>query len=537
MNFVRRAPALGASLAAVAAFVLAAAATPAGAQVAVTIDGNGVDLAPPPIMRVGRVFVPLRGVFERLGASVVYDAGTINATGNGSEISLQIGSTQATVNGQPETLDVAPFIVGASTYVPLRFVSEALGATVNWDGANQLVAIDTAGGGAPPYAGGGAPSYAAEGTAVEDDVADSPPPPIPVYEQPYAPAPNEIWQPGYWAFGPYGYFWVPGTWVPAPQPDYLWTPGYWAWDGGRFHWNQGYWAPEVGFYGGINYGAGYYGDGYDGGRWSNGTFNYNTYVTRVDINIVHTVYVDRTVYVDATPTRVSYNGGPSGLQARPTPQQLSAANEHHLGLTPVQRQHILTAAQDRRLLATVNHSQPPVLAVVRPLSTTNRPEGAVPVTPSDRISPAAPVRATPLYRAPAVHVTPEPVVHETPLYRPPAVRETPIYRLPAVNATPAYQPPVVHATPSYRPAPVHATPAYQPPVVRATPFYRPPAVRVTPAYQPPVVHATPFYRPAPVHVTPAYQPPVVRATPPPAPPRVMQRPVPHPAASKSPEPR
>ena len=66
----------------------------------------------PPIVRAGRVFVPLRGVFERLGASVVYANGQINATGRGRTVSLRIGSTQATVDGQPTTLDVAPFVVG-----------------------------------------------------------------------------------------------------------------------------------------------------------------------------------------------------------------------------------------------------------------------------------------------------------------------------------------------------------------------------------------------------------------------------------------
>ena len=54
------------------------------------------------IIQDGRVFVPLRGVFEQLGASVVYSNGTIDANGNGRDISLQIGSTQATVNGQPQ---------------------------------------------------------------------------------------------------------------------------------------------------------------------------------------------------------------------------------------------------------------------------------------------------------------------------------------------------------------------------------------------------------------------------------------------------
>jgi hypothetical protein len=117
--------------------------------VGVTVNGQAITLSPPPIERAGRVFVPLRGVFQQLGASVVYEGGVINATGNGNTISLHIGSTQATVNGNAQALDVAPFIVGASTYVPLRFVSQALGAGVNYDGTNQIVALTT-GGGRPP---------------------------------------------------------------------------------------------------------------------------------------------------------------------------------------------------------------------------------------------------------------------------------------------------------------------------------------------------------------------------------------------------
>jgi hypothetical protein len=115
-------------------------------DVSVTVDGQYVTVAPPPLERAGRVFVPLRGIFERLGASVVYSGGIINATADGRNISLRIGSTQAQVDGQTQTLDVAPFIVGASTYVPLRFISEALGAGVNYDGTNRVVALNTNGG-------------------------------------------------------------------------------------------------------------------------------------------------------------------------------------------------------------------------------------------------------------------------------------------------------------------------------------------------------------------------------------------------------
>jgi hypothetical protein len=132
---------------AAAALLGAAVAIPAFAAgpVSVTVNGNAANLNPPPTERAGRVFVPLRGVFEQLGATVVYQSGVINATGRGHTISLKIGSQQATVDGQQQTVDVAPFIIGASTYVPLRFVSQALGATVNYDGANRVVAISTNG--------------------------------------------------------------------------------------------------------------------------------------------------------------------------------------------------------------------------------------------------------------------------------------------------------------------------------------------------------------------------------------------------------
>src|SRR5580704_1750293 len=109
--------------------------------ITIVVNGQQVGFDQPPIERGGRVFVPLRGVFERLGASVVYDNGTINATGNGRNVQLKIGSTMATVNGETYTSDVAPFLVGARTLVPLRFISEALGASVNYDSGSQTVSI------------------------------------------------------------------------------------------------------------------------------------------------------------------------------------------------------------------------------------------------------------------------------------------------------------------------------------------------------------------------------------------------------------
>jgi hypothetical protein len=136
----------------------------------------------------------------------------------------------------------------------------------------------------------------------------SPPPELPVYEQPAMPEPGYIWTPGYWAGGPYGYFWVPGTWVQPPTVGLLWTPGYWGWRDGIYIWNAGYWGPHIGFYGGVNYGFGYGGVGYEGGRWENGVFAYNRTVNNFGSVTINNVY-EKTVVVDPAATRVSFNGG------------------------------------------------------------------------------------------------------------------------------------------------------------------------------------------------------------------------------------
>lgn len=131
---------LGAA-AATAVLLLAATQVIAASAITVIVNGQTVQFDQQPIERSGRVFVPLRGVFEHLGASVVYDNGLINATGNGRTVQLRIGSTNATVNGQAQTLDVAPFLIGARTYTPLRFISQALGANVDWNDNSRTVTV------------------------------------------------------------------------------------------------------------------------------------------------------------------------------------------------------------------------------------------------------------------------------------------------------------------------------------------------------------------------------------------------------------
>jgi hypothetical protein len=149
---------------------------------------------------------------------------------------------------------------------------------------------------------------------------DIAPPPLQVYDQPACPDDGYIWTPGYWAYGDNAYYWVPGAWVQPPQMGDFWTPPYWGWDGNAYVFNAGYWGPNVGYYGGINYGYGYGGHGYGGGRWQGGHFSYNTAVNNVSSTNIHNTYVDRTA-INNNASKVSYNGGKGGVQAQPTAQE------------------------------------------------------------------------------------------------------------------------------------------------------------------------------------------------------------------------
>ena len=190
------------------------------------------------------------------------------------------------------------------------------------------------------------------------------PPALPIYEQPACPGDGFIWTPGYWSYSDDGgYFWVPGTWVEAPEVGFLWTPGYWGWNNGAYLWNVGYWGPQIGFYGGIDYGFGYVGTGYAGGYWNGGHFFYNSRVNNVNVTVVHNVY-QKTVVVHTS--HVSFNGGHGGISARPTATQERFAHEHHTGPTATQEQHVTAARGDRNQFASVNHGRPAVAATAKP---------------------------------------------------------------------------------------------------------------------------------------------------------------------------
>ncbi len=194
------------------------------------------------------------------------------------------------------------------------------------------------------------------------------PPALPVYVQPPCPAPGYIWTPGYWAWDPaYGYYWVPGTWVPAPFIGAMWTPGYWGYDDDDdgYRWYPGYWGFSVGFYGGINYGFGYTGYGYYGGYWDHDRFYYNRDVNRIEgRNFTNVYYRNVSNYYDSR--RVSYNGGPGGIEARPTREQMAAERGRRFGPSSQQLRQERFARRDPALRARENHGRPAIAATRRP---------------------------------------------------------------------------------------------------------------------------------------------------------------------------
>jgi hypothetical protein len=197
------------------------------------------------------------------------------------------------------------------------------------------------------------------------------PPALPVYEQPPCPEPGWMWTPGYWAYGPDGYYWVPGAWVPAPYEGALWTPGYWGWGSGLYVWHPGYWGHHVGYYGGVNYGFGYMGVGFVGGLWRGHDFVYNTAIVHVNNVRIHNTYIDRTVVEHHTivnERHVAYAGGPGGINHPMGPDERMAMHEQHQAPTSFQRQHRDAAMGDHNSYFKNNGGRPQNLAVDRPMT-------------------------------------------------------------------------------------------------------------------------------------------------------------------------
>jgi len=118
-----------------------------GQHIRTTINGEPVHFSDvKPVTVDGRVLVPVRGVFEQMGVNVDWQPSTrtVYATGNGREVELYIDKRVAKVNNHDVSLDVPAMVYAGRTMVPLRFISEAMGAVVDWMPSTNTVAITTA---------------------------------------------------------------------------------------------------------------------------------------------------------------------------------------------------------------------------------------------------------------------------------------------------------------------------------------------------------------------------------------------------------
>lgn len=128
--------------------VFSGAASAAAKPVSVWMDGAAVSFKQgAPMVENGTTLVPLRPLTEKLGINLYWDGKTQTVTGTKSGLSfaLQVGNDTAVVNGVVEALDAVPRVIRGTTFVPLRFVAEAVGYKVTWDAKNNAVALAPAG--------------------------------------------------------------------------------------------------------------------------------------------------------------------------------------------------------------------------------------------------------------------------------------------------------------------------------------------------------------------------------------------------------
>lgn len=116
------------------------------ADITVTVNGEAVQFKnQDPIIKDDRTLVPVRGVFEAIGASVdwLQEAQKVVINTADKNITLTLNSDTYYVNGEAKTLDVPAMLINDRTMVPVRAISESLDCHVEWDNVNRVVVITT----------------------------------------------------------------------------------------------------------------------------------------------------------------------------------------------------------------------------------------------------------------------------------------------------------------------------------------------------------------------------------------------------------
>lgn len=116
-------------------------------EITVKVDGRKLELSTPALLENDTAFVPMRAVFEALGMSVEWDGETKTVTASDGEktVKMTVGKKEIVKDGIAAEAAAAPIISGDTTLVPVRAVSEALDADVEWDPDTKTVVIESAG--------------------------------------------------------------------------------------------------------------------------------------------------------------------------------------------------------------------------------------------------------------------------------------------------------------------------------------------------------------------------------------------------------
>ena len=129
---------------AIIVFTMLLTAVGVSAQVNVVVDGEKLELKNEAFIEDGRTLIPVRAIFEALDAKVLWfeDRRLVVAFSGNSMLQIGINSDSLYVNDDEIPLDVPARIVDDRTYIPLRAVSEALGAVVDWNDNTRTATID-----------------------------------------------------------------------------------------------------------------------------------------------------------------------------------------------------------------------------------------------------------------------------------------------------------------------------------------------------------------------------------------------------------
>ena len=109
----------------------------------VTLDGSYIEFDVKPQIINGRTMVPIRAIFEKMGATVEWDGNTSTAicTKGDTVVKMTVNSMDMYINNQVTKMDISPVVIDGRTLAPARYVAEAFGADVQWNGNGRTVLI------------------------------------------------------------------------------------------------------------------------------------------------------------------------------------------------------------------------------------------------------------------------------------------------------------------------------------------------------------------------------------------------------------